>query len=445
MDAQSGAPLTSSYASSTTRSSGDPITADYERWRELKRLVIVHGLPRDEGFATDIEGSNASLCSLRGRVWKAFLGVENDVDMTKYAALVGRGASHYDGDIRNDTFRTFRGDLEFAQRVPEEKLVRLLNVFINELGSSPGRRNRKTVTMLEMATCRRSAVEDKLQVGVPETISLFQKAGIKIWVLTGDKLETSLEMGKLCRVVTPKMQEVIIQGTTRYEMTQQLEKALQNSKVDTFSFHSATVIVCRASPIQKALVVELVKAGVPDVTLAVGDGANDVSMIRAAHVGVGLWVKRGCKPFEVLTMPCSSRLSYLRTTQCIDYFLYKNIVFTVPHFFYGIASAFSAQTFFCDLYITAYNVVFTALPVTIRAVMETDLLEAIAAKFPELYRFGATNIYEENFETSNPVHILRRTRLHNKVLDSSGVDTLGSTDLTTSVVPSPQATSNKRP
>ncbi|GMF24490.1 unnamed protein product [Phytophthora lilii] len=59
--------------------------------------------------------------------------------MTKYAALVGRGASHYDGDIRNDTFRTFRGDPEFAQRVPEEKLVRLLNVFINELGSNPGK------------------------------------------------------------------------------------------------------------------------------------------------------------------------------------------------------------------------------------------------------------------------------------------------------------------
>ncbi|ETL49267.1 hypothetical protein L916_01228 [Phytophthora nicotianae] len=139
MDAQSGAPLDEQLRQQyDALLAGDPITADYERWRELKRLVIVHGLPRDEGFATDIEGSNASLCSLRGRVWKAFLGVENDVDMTKYAALVGRGASHYDGDIRNDTFRTFRGDLEFAQRVPEEKLVRLLNVFINELGSSPG-------------------------------------------------------------------------------------------------------------------------------------------------------------------------------------------------------------------------------------------------------------------------------------------------------------------
>lgn len=110
------------------------ITSDYERWRELKRLVIVYGLPRDEGTPAQRD----SPCSLRGRVWKCFLGVERDVDMTKYAALVDRGASHCDGDIRNDTFRTFRGDSEFAQRVPEEKLVRLLNVFINELGSEPG-------------------------------------------------------------------------------------------------------------------------------------------------------------------------------------------------------------------------------------------------------------------------------------------------------------------
>ncbi|CAI5723467.1 unnamed protein product [Hyaloperonospora brassicae] len=113
---------------------GDSIASDYSRWRELRRLVIVHGLPRDEASTVD---ATSSLCSLRGRVWKTFLGVENDVDMTKYAALVGRGASHDDGDIRNDTFRTFRGDSEFAQRVPEEKLVRLLNVFINELGAVP--------------------------------------------------------------------------------------------------------------------------------------------------------------------------------------------------------------------------------------------------------------------------------------------------------------------
>ncbi|CEG44963.1 p-type atpase (p-atpase) superfamily [Plasmopara halstedii] len=273
-----------------------------------------------------------------------------------------------------------------------------------------------------------SAIEDKLQVGVPETISELQKAGIKIWVLTGDKLETSLEIGKLCQVVTSKMQEIILRVATREIFIAQLECALQNSKesqaviIDgnalTLALHptcrqkflklalqSATVIVCRASPLQKALVVECVKAGVPDVTMAVGDGANDVSMIRAAHVGIGIVGQEGMQAIRSADYAVQQfshlnrlllyhgRLSYLRTSQCIDYFLYKNIVFTLPHFIYGVLSAFSAQTFFCDFYITAYNVAFTALPVTVRAILETDLPQAIACKYPELYRFGANDMF----------------------------------------------------
>lgn len=122
-----------------------------------------------------------------------------------------------------------------------------------------------------------------------------------------------------------------------------------------------------------------------------------------------------------LSNECSGRLSYTRTAQCINYFFYKNIVFTLPQFIYGAVSAYSgqvcgddaplhcleittrhltssllfvvSQTFFCDLYITAYNVVFTALPVIARAVMETDVPERVANTFPELYRFGAMDAY----------------------------------------------------
>ncbi|GAB9464381.1 hypothetical protein Gpo141_00001811 [Globisporangium polare] len=163
------------------------IDTDYERWRELKRMVIVYGLPRDDsasesgkkngttpaaaaaattttaaaaGYESDLQAPSIhaehtgagddvkkaedtkadreerrSACSLRGRIWKVFLGVDTTVNKEMYTELVGRGASYCDGDIRNDTFRTFRGDPAFAQRVPEEKLARLLNVFINELGA----------------------------------------------------------------------------------------------------------------------------------------------------------------------------------------------------------------------------------------------------------------------------------------------------------------------
>jgi magnesium-transporting ATPase (P-type) len=178
----------------------------------------------------------------------------------------------------------------------------------------------------------------------------------------------------------------------------------------------------------------MVKSGVPYVTLAVGDGANDVSMIRSAHVGVGVMGQEGMQAVRSADYAVQQfshlgrllllhgRLSYMRTSQCINYFFYKNIVFTLPQFIYGVMSVHSGQvrceasahrffffslslslslsnrlhdvqTFFCDLYITAYNVLFTAMPVIVRAIMETDLPERIAETFPELYRSGAHNEY----------------------------------------------------
>lgn len=89
------------------------IATDYERWRELKRMVIVHGLPRDEGAvdtpdcASSLDGNDevAAECSLRGRIWKIFLGVDAAIDAQTYNALAAQGASYCDDDIRNDTFR----------------------------------------------------------------------------------------------------------------------------------------------------------------------------------------------------------------------------------------------------------------------------------------------------------------------------------------------------
>lgn len=87
------------------------IETEFARWRELKRLVIVYGLPRDESItkpapASDEAGdADTDGCSLRGRIWKAFLGVPMTIDGNEYTQLIERGASHYDSDIRNDTFR----------------------------------------------------------------------------------------------------------------------------------------------------------------------------------------------------------------------------------------------------------------------------------------------------------------------------------------------------
>jgi len=98
-------------------------------------MVIVYGLPTE----LHEEDQNCEHGTLRGHVWRVLLGVEEDAVRTdletpkqKYRRAVKRGPSKSDSEIRNDTFRTFRGDASFARRVPEDKLVRVLNAFIHE-------------------------------------------------------------------------------------------------------------------------------------------------------------------------------------------------------------------------------------------------------------------------------------------------------------------------
>ncbi|KAF3854965.1 hypothetical protein F7725_023020 [Dissostichus mawsoni] len=177
-----------------------------------------------------------------------------------------------------------------------------------------------------------TAIEDKLQDGVPETIASLVLADIKIWVLTGDKLETAMNIGYSCHMLRDDMNEVfVISGHTLLEVQQQLRSAKEQilglsrvssagdvEKAEMFADGSVyeetiiaeyalvinghslahamepqlehalldlaclckTVICCRVTPMQKAQVVELVKRHKRAVTLAIGDGANDVSMIK---------------------------------------------------------------------------------------------------------------------------------------------------------------------
>ena len=46
-----------------------------------------------------------------------------------------------------------------------------------------------------------TGIEDKLQEGVPESIALLRQAGLKVWVLTGDKQETAIEIAYTCRLI----------------------------------------------------------------------------------------------------------------------------------------------------------------------------------------------------------------------------------------------------
>jgi phospholipid-translocating ATPase len=219
-----------------------------------------------------------------------------------------------------------------------------------------------------------TAIEDKLQEGVPETIALLARAGIRIWVLTGDKVETAINIGFACNLLTQEMLLIRISSANEEEAAVQLNEALEKVSenveyqkcalvIDGESLKFAlderckgtllelgtkcrAVICCRVSPKQKANVVSMVKKGLDVMTLAIGDGANDVSMIQEANVGVGISGEEGRQAvmasdyaigqFSYLgkLLLVHGRWSYLRTSEMIQTFFYKNIVWTVVLFFY---------------------------------------------------------------------------------------------------------------
>lgn len=221
-----------------------------------------------------------------------------------------------------------------------------------------------------------TAIEDRLQDGVPETIHTLQEAGIKVWVLTGDRQETAINIGMSCKLISEDMTLMIVneenaiatrdnlqkkldairnQGAGSIEMetlalvidgkslTYALEKDMEQNFLDLAVMCKA-VICCRVSPLQKALVVKLVKRHLKAILLAIGDGANDVSMIQAAHIGVGISGMEGLQAarsadiaigqFRFLRklLLVHGSWSYQRISKVILYSFYKNIVLYMTQF-----------------------------------------------------------------------------------------------------------------
>uniref|UniRef100_A0A452RGP5 Phospholipid-transporting ATPase n=1 Tax=Ursus americanus TaxID=9643 RepID=A0A452RGP5_URSAM len=281
----------------------------------------------------------------------------------------------------------------------------------------------------DMVLLGATAIEDKLQQGVPETIALLTLANIKIWVLTGDKQETAVNIGYSCKMLTDDMTEVfVVTGHTVLEVREELRAhgcispsqengALSGSVFQAHALEAdmelefletacacKAVICCRVTPLQKAQVVELVKKHKKAVTLAIGDGANDVSMIKTAHIGVGISGQEGIQAvlasdysfsqFKFLQrlLLVHGRWSYLRMCKFLCYFFYKNFAFTMVHFWFGFFCGFSAQTVYDQYFITLYNIVYTSLPVLAMGVFDQDVPEQRSMEYPKLYEPGQLNL-----------------------------------------------------
>jgi len=187
-----------------------------------------------------------------------------------------------------------------------------------------------------------------------------------------------------------------------------LRAAMQpDAKIDFLEvgLRCKAVVCCRVTPSQKAQVTLLVKDNLPgQITLAIGDGANDVSMIQAAHIGIGIRGKEGQQAvlasdyalprFSYLErlLLIHGRWSYNRIGTMVCYFFYKNVAFAFTLFWFSTENAFSAQALFDDGYQSLYNVIFTSMPVMVFAILDRDLEPEIVQRHPELYSVGQFNI-----------------------------------------------------
>jgi phospholipid-transporting ATPase len=244
-----------------------------------------------------------------------------------------------------------------------------------------------------------TAIEDRLQDGVPETIHTLQEAGIKVWVLTGDRQETAINIGMSCKLISEDMTLLIVNeesaamtrdniqkkldairtqgdGTIAMDtlalvidgksLTYALEKDLERNFLDLAVMCKA-VICCRVSPLQKALVVKLVKRHLKAILLAIGDGANDVSMIQAAHIGVGISGMEGLQAARSADVAIAQfrylrklllvhgAWSYQRVSKTILYSFYKNITLYMTQFW---VSRMLIAEFIADLSSTCSKTLF---------------------------------------------------------------------------------------
>ena len=326
--------------------------------------------------------------------------------------------------FKEEEWEDFSSELEQAEMDPFQKKEKLEEIY---------QRIENGLTLLGS-----TIVEDKLQENVPEVIKELRQADIKIWMLTGDKLSTAYNIGLSCNLINKDIKTFFVEGIEKkldenfnvvnkdeqekvilnfvkeykhfqgniengfLQKNQEFlkfgilvdEKALftitNNEEIANIFLDVAkdavAVICCRVSPLQKSQVVKLMKNyDKKKITLAIGDGGNDVSMIMEAHIGIGIYGEEGLRAaqssdyaigeFQVLRrlLFFHGYLNLMRNSIMVIYFFYKNFVFTIIHFFYGFLNDFSGQTIIEDWFITLFNLVFTSIPLAARGILDISV------------------------------------------------------------------------
>ncbi len=330
-----------------------------------KRMSAIVRMPEDNRIVLFCKGADSVIYSRLKQGEQAELRRSTAEHLETFAREGLRTLCIAQRELSEEEYQTWNRQHDLAAAVVrdrEEKLDEVADAIERELTLLGG-----------------TAIEDRLQDGVPDTISLLAEAGIKLWVLTGDKVETAINIGFACNLLSNDMELIVfkiddgsMEGARAeldkllpmFNLTgsdEELAAARKNheapqpthalvidgdslrlvledelrQKFLLFCKQCKSILCCRVSPKQKAEVVRLVKYGLDVMTLSIGDGANDVAMIQEADVGVGIAGEEGRQAvmssdyaigqfrFLQRLVLVHGRWSYRRLAESIANFFYK--------------------------------------------------------------------------------------------------------------------------
>ena len=309
------------------------------------------------------------------------------------------------------------------KKLPEAQYAEFSRKFAQASLSLQGRDGNMASVVKEYLECDLellgvTGVEDKLQRDVKPSLELLRNAGIKIWMLTGDKVETAR-----CVSVSSKL---VARGQYIHTIVKLKRKDLAHNELDFLRGKSdacllidgeslalmlqhyrdafisvavclPAVVACRCSPTQKAEIATLIRAHTKKRVCCIGDGGNDVSMIQAADVGVGIVGKEGrqaslAADFSI-TQFCHltkllvwhGRNSCKRSAKLAQFVIHRGIIISVCQAMFSIASKFEPNALYRDWLLVGYATIYTLAPV-FSLVLDKDVDEGLANLYPELYK-----------------------------------------------------------
>uniref|UniRef100_A0A8C2CQK5 Phospholipid-transporting ATPase n=1 Tax=Cyprinus carpio TaxID=7962 RepID=A0A8C2CQK5_CYPCA len=413
----------------------DILTFDSTR----RRMSIIVRHPHTKEIIMYTKGADSAIMERLGNVFSDMSQVNSEAKQT--AVKTQRDLDMY---ARNG-LRT----LCFAKKVISEQEFRAWSAVRQEALSAIEEKEERlmeTANFIESSFTLLGAtgIEDRLQESVPETIQALRRAGMQVWVLTGDKPETAINIAYSCKLL--EHEDLVFTFSTNRKVLQcqltnasvpeqslicvsqpassgklaftgplmepsiglvidgpTLSMAMSDELVEQFvelCKHCRAVLCCRVTPLQKSAVVKLIRQKLRVMTLAVGDGANDVNMIQAADVGIGVSGQEGMQAvmasdFAITRFKHLQRLllvhghwCYSRLANMVIYFFYKNVAYVNLLFWYQFFCGFSATAMIDYWLMIFFNLFFTSAPPIMFGIMEKEVSDSTLLSLPELYKRG---------------------------------------------------------